>query len=136
MKQRKTIMINVSTFIAAAVMVWLFAGGPASAQEDTAAGQRQFQSRCASCHGVEAGQNRIGPHLADIVGRKAGTVEGARYSNALQSSDIVWDAQSLDAYLAAPAQRVPGTTMTVGVPDAQQRSEIVAYLGTLGGGSR
>jgi cytochrome c len=100
---------------------------PAAAQ-DTAAGERAFRTRCATCHSVEPGQNRAGPSLAGVVGRKAGSVEGARYSQALRDSGATWDAQSLDGFLADPRGTVPGTSMTVRLADAAQRAAIIAYL--------
>jgi cytochrome c len=71
----------------------------------------------------------MGPHLQGLFGRKAGTIEGAHfYSDALKESGIVWDEATLDSYLAAPTKAVPGTTMMIGVPDAQQRADLIAYL--------
>lgn len=99
--------------------------------QDPGEGERLFRARCASCHSLDAGQNRLGPNLQYIMGRTAGTLEGARYSPSLQASGIVWDEESLDAYLANPRQAVPGTTMTVGVPNAAQRGAIIAYLSSL-----
>ena len=55
---------------------------PSALAQDAAAGERQFKARCGSCHSVEAGQNRIGPELSRVVGREAGSVDGARYSAA------------------------------------------------------
>lgn len=107
----------------------LFAGTAEQAlAQDAAQGEDLFRTRCGSCHSLEAGQNRLGPSLAGVVGRTAGSVEGARYSPALKASGIVWDEQSLDSYLASPRQMVAGTTMTVGVPNATQRGAIIAYL--------
>ncbi|TDW19854.1 cytochrome c [Rhizobium azibense] len=74
-------------------------------------GEKLF-ARCSACHSVD-GQEKIGPSLAGVVGRKAGSVEGARYSKALVQSQIVWTEQNLDAYLSAPATLVRGTTITV-----------------------
>jgi cytochrome c len=99
----------------------------ASAQE-AGDGERQFRQRCAACHALQAGQNKAGPHLAGIIGRKAGSVEGARYSRALQGSQIVWDDATLDNFLANPRKAVAGTTMMIGVPNADQRKAIIAYL--------
>jgi cytochrome c len=101
---------------------------PAVASAQQADGERLFRQRCGACHTMEPGQNRVGPHLSGIVGRTAGSVEGARYSDAMRESGIVWDAQSLDTFLAAPRQMVQGTTMTVGLPNAEQRAAIIAYL--------
>lgn len=111
------------------VLLPLFRTAGTGAQD--AEGARLFRQRCGACHGIETGQNRTGPHLKGVSGRPAGSVEGAPYSAALQNSGLVWDAATLDAFLAAPRQAVPGTTMTVAVPNAAQRAAIVAYLGTL-----
>ena len=107
---------------------------PSALAQDAAAGERQFKARCGSCHSVEAGQNRIGPELSRVVGREAGSVDGARYSAALKRSGIVWDAGTLDAYLANPRQAVPGTSMPVGLTNAGQRAQVIEYLRSLSSG--
>ena len=94
-------------------------------------GARMFQQRCASCHGLEAGQKKLGPHLDGIIGRRAGSIEGVRYSRAMQYSQIVWNEQSLDEFLANPRKALAGTTMIVGVPDAEQRKALIAYLAAI-----
>lgn len=86
---------------------------------------------CGSCHTVEPGRNGAGPSLAGVWGRKAGTLPGFPYSPALASSGIVWNAQTLDTWLQGPMRMVPGTRMVVGVPDAQARKAVIAYLETL-----
>ncbi len=101
---------------------------PAAASAQQADGERLFRQRCGACHSLESGQNRAGPYLSGVIGRTAGSVEGARYSAAMQEAGIVWEASSLDTFLAAPRQMVPGTSMTVGVPNADQRAAIIAYL--------
>ncbi|MCA1440114.1 c-type cytochrome [Ensifer sp. IC4062] len=104
------------------------------AQEPAAAeGERLFRSRCASCHSVNTGENRVGPHLSGLVGRTAGSIEGARYSKALSASGFVWDEERLQAYLNNPRQVVPGTTMIVSIRDAAQRSAIISYLRDISG---
>lgn len=105
----------------------LAAASPALAQS-AAEGQKLFQTRCATCHSLDAGVNKLGPSLAGVIGRTAGTVEGARYSANMKSSGLVWDAATLDQYLANPRQTVPGTTMTIALPNAEQRAAIIAYL--------
>ncbi|MCV3207375.1 c-type cytochrome [Mesorhizobium sp. YC-39] len=126
-----TASLATSITRARAFLVGLLAAGlllPAAASAQQADGERLFRQRCGTCHSLEPGQNRVGPHLSGIIGRMAGSVEGARYSAALRESGIVWDSQSLDTFLAAPRQRVPGTSMTVGVPNAAQRAAIISYL--------
>ncbi|WP_027513046.1 c-type cytochrome [Rhizobium sullae] len=107
----------------------LAAGGRSLAQEPVnPVGERLFRTRCGTCHSVNIGENRMGPHLSGLLGRSAGTIEGARYSKALGGSGIVWDEERLQAFLANPRQVVPGTTMTVTIRDEAQRSAIIAYL--------
>lgn len=91
-------------------------------------GERLFRQRCASCHTLQQGQNRIGPYLSGVVGRTAGQVEGARYSAALRNTNMVWDEVALDRFLANPKQFAPGTTMSVAVPNAGEREALIAFL--------
>ncbi|WP_254020733.1 c-type cytochrome [Mesorhizobium escarrei] len=102
---------------------------PAQADGDPARGKVVF-ARCAACHSLD-GKNRIGPPLNGVVGRAAGSVAGARYSSAMNDNHAVWDEQALDGYLAAPAKFLPGTTMTVSLPQARDRADLIAYLKTL-----
>lgn len=104
----------------------LFCPFAAAAQE--ADGARLFQQRCATCHSMEPDQNKAGPHLSGVIGRAAGNVEGATYSDAMRSSGITWDSQSLDTFLTAPGRMIRGTRMTVAIPNATQRAAIIQYL--------
>jgi cytochrome c len=105
------------------------AGGGAAADGDAENGARVFQA-CAACHSLAPGRHMTGPSLAGIWGRKAGTAPGfARYSPALQSADVVWDAPALDAWLKSPSAFVPGNLMNFsGLPDEQARADLLAYL--------
>jgi cytochrome c len=96
--------------------------------QDVAAGERLFRQRCGACHTVQSGQNRMGPHLAGIIGHKAGSVDGARYSQGMRDLAVTWDAAQLNSFLANPRAVVPGTTMTVSVPSEADRTNIVTYL--------
>lgn len=88
-----------------------------------------FKQRCASCHSVEAGQNRIGPSLAEVSGRKAGAVPGYAYSAAMKASAVVWDDAKQDAFLTKPATLVPGTKMIFpGLAGAADRAAVIAFL--------
>lgn len=95
---------------------------------DVTRGARVFR-QCMTCHVTDAGVNKVGPSLHGIVGRKAGTVPGFRYSNANKSSGITWTEQELYVYLENPRAKVPGTLMSfVGLRDSQQRADVIAYL--------
>jgi cytochrome c len=103
--------------------------GTVASAQDAAAGKTAFAT-CAACHAVD-GRNGIGPSLQGVVGRKAGSFAGFRYSEAMKAA-APWDAASLDAFIANPKGAVPGNAMPfAGVPDAKTRADIVAYLGTL-----
>lgn len=108
----------------------LFAGHARA--QDAAAGERLFRTRCGSCHTVLPGQNRVGPSLSGVIGRTAGSVEGARYSQAMRDLGVTWDGEQLATFLANPRAMVQGTTMTVSVPNQADRNNIVAYLQSLG----
>lgn len=97
---------------------------------DAAAGEKVFL-QCKSCHVIEPGQNRIGPSLAGIVGREAGTVEGFNYTEANANSGITWTKEKMFQYLEDPIRVIPGTKMAfAGLKDAQDRADIIAYLDT------
>ena len=106
--------------------------GPAALAADAGAGKSAFQSSCSICHSVQPGQNKIGPSLFGVVGRKTGSVTGYSYSPANEAANMTWDDATLDKYLEAPRTVIPGTKMTyAGVKDAGKRGDLIAYLGTL-----
>src|SRR5436309_507059 len=92
-------------------------------------GQNLFQN-CMAWHSLSADKNMTGPSLSGLWGRKAGTVPSfTRYSDALKSSGMVWNDQTLDKWLTDPEHTIPGNTMTFrGIADAQQRADVLAYL--------
>ncbi|WP_181763354.1 cytochrome c family protein [Mesorhizobium sp. B2-4-15] len=113
----------------AVVVAMMAAASPSLAEGNADRGKTIF-NRCTACHSV-TGQDKVGPHLNGIVGRKAGSVAGAHYSKALVNAAITWDDASLDAFLTAPAKFVPGTSMTVSVPNKTDRDDLIAYLKSL-----
>ena len=101
-------------------------GAGAAAQGEARRGAEVY-ARCAACHALA--YDRVGPRHCGLLGRKAGSVAGFDYSPAMKRSGIVWNMKTLDRFLAAPLERVPGTTMTyAGIPDAQERADLIAYL--------
>jgi cytochrome c len=98
--------------------------------QDAEHGKTIFKA-CATCHATDHA-NRVGPGLGEIIGRKAGTVPGFSFSNAMKKSHIVWDTKILDAYLESPQQVVPGNRMPyAGLKNPTDRTDLVAYLATL-----
>ncbi|MEO1045549.1 MAG: cytochrome c family protein [Pseudomonadota bacterium] len=95
---------------------------------DAAAGKVVF-SQCRTCHEVKEGVNKVGPSLAGIVGRQAGSVEGFSYSTANANSGITWTEDVLFEYLKDPRGYLPGTKMIFnGLPNDQDRANVIAYL--------
>jgi cytochrome c2 len=108
------------------------AAKPSEAATGAAAGPPQAFNQCTACHSTAPGKTIIGPSLAHVYGRKAGSLAGFQYSDAMKSSGLTWNAANLDAFLANPAGKVPGTLMGLaGIKDAAQRKAIVDYLKTL-----
>src|ERR1700722_4081474 len=95
---------------------------------DTKNGKAVFE-KCAACHSLEAGKNDIGPSLAGIFGRKAGSLEDFRYSSAMKRSNVTWDEHTLDAFIEDPQAFIPGNRMPFdGLKDKQDRDDLLAYL--------
>jgi len=94
-------------------------------------GQAVFEQRCSVCHSLQPAPGKMGPPLAGVAGRKAGTAPGYAYSNALKTSNITWTPDQLDAFIKAPGKTVPGTKMLLGAPDAEQRAAVIQYLSSL-----
>jgi cytochrome c len=124
------------TVLAAAVFgAALSAGSVAHAQDaagDPAAGQRVF-NQCRACHVIENnGRNGVGPNLYGVVGRRAASIEGFRYSanmRTLGEGGHVWTPDNLRAYLRNPKDVVPQGTMSFpGLRQDQQLNDIIAYL--------
>lgn len=103
----------------------------AHAAGDPAAGKTIF-ARCAACHSIKDGENRVGPSLFGVVGRKAGTEPGFTYSPAMKGSGLTWTPAELESYLANPRQKLPGIKMIfAGLPAQADRDNLIAYLTTL-----
>ena len=97
--------------------------------EDAARGERDFRA-CAPCHSLEPDRNMTGPSLANLWGRKAGSLASfERYSDALKSSGIIWDDRSLDAWISDPESMVPENAMPfAGIKQAGVRADLLAFL--------
>jgi cytochrome c len=113
----------------------LFLCAPTSAQETVGKatgddGQILFNNACRTCHTLRDGDNRLGPNLHKIMGRKAGSLAGYGYSSALKGAGITWDKATLDSFIANPDQVVSGHSMRPygGIASADERAKIIAFL--------
>ena len=85
--------------------------------------------RCA-CHTTKEGDNRLGPNLHNIIGRKAGSLQNYGYSSAMKGADFVWDKEKLDRFIAKPDEVVPGNNMKPygGLTSAEDRARVIMFL--------
>jgi cytochrome c2 len=109
--------MQVSPLYLAASLVAIASACRALAAEDVGAGQEIYQAQCLACHSNQPGVNGIGPSLAGVAERKAGSLSGFHYTPAISGSGLTWDAKTFIQFLADPTKLVPGTAMTVMVPD-------------------
>jgi len=125
----RELLVKLALAILAVVLA-----SPAHAQSDDA-GQLLFNNACRTCHSMKEGDNRLGPSLGGVVGRKAGSVAGYAYSPSMKNSGVTWDEGTLDKFIANPDEVVHGNNMKpfTGISDAGQRQEIVAFLKSISG---
>jgi cytochrome c len=107
----------------------------ASAQDKAKQGEAVFKRTCGACHTVEIGKNRIGPSLAGVVGRKAGSAEGFKYSDPMAKSGVTWTEENLNKYIADPKGFIPGNKMVfTGIKKEDERHAVIDYLETVKAG--
>ena len=95
---------------------------------DAVKGEKVFK-KCKACHYVDKEKNKTGPHLVAVLGREAGSLEGYKYSKAMKASGLVWDEETLAAYLKAPKKYVKGTKMAfAGLKKDKDVADVIAYL--------
>ncbi|WP_319546972.1 c-type cytochrome [Ruegeria conchae] len=94
-------------------------------------GERQFARKCSICHSLSPDdQRRAGPTLYGVFGRKAGTVPDYLYSDTLQTSDIIWDEETINALFdKGPDHYIPGSKMPMQrISGSQDRIDLVTFL--------
>ena len=95
---------------------------------DSVKGQKVFK-KCVACHSLQEGKNKIGPPLNNLLGRKAGSVEGYKYSKAMKNSGVVWDEESLDKFLTKPRKFIPKTKMSFrGIKKKSLRDDLISFF--------
>ena len=126
-QEQDIIMLHRAVVLALFSALALSVSAPAYAG-DAAAGEKVFK-KCKACHTLEEGKNRVGPSLAGVVGRAAGTVEGYKYSKAMKESGLTWDEATLDTFLTKPKDLVKKTKMAfAGLKKEEDRANVIAYL--------
>jgi cytochrome c len=126
LRRRRPHWLAGALVLAVAGMADAATSAPADSQQQVQHGE-QVYARCQACHALA--QDRVGPHHCGLLGRRAGSVPGFAYSQAMKDSRITWDEKTLNQFLSGPLKAVPGTSMTYdGVPDAKDRADLIAYL--------
>lgn len=115
------------------MMAGLMALSPMAAKaQDAEAGQRVF-NQCRACHTInQGGRNGVGPNLFGVWDRRAGSIDGFRYSAPMReraAAGLVWNEENMRAYITDPKAVVPGGSMSyVGLRNEEQRNNLLAYL--------
>ncbi len=119
-------------FFAAAALVAQTVAAKA-ATPDARDPQVAFNTHCRTCHSADPGDHRLGPSLHGVMGRKAGSAKGFAYSPGFKTTDLVWNAETMDKFIANPNAVFPGSNMATfaGLADAADRQAIIAHLKTL-----
>jgi cytochrome c2 len=124
--------MNLFSGKATVAMTTILLGSSAAlAAGNPTAGKSLFTSHCAVCHSINPGDDKTGPSLAGIVGSRSGAVPGFNFSTAMKNAGVTWDDANLDKFLANPTGFIHGTMMFVGLPNASDRENVIAYLDTL-----
>ncbi|MEC8091940.1 MAG: cytochrome c family protein [Pseudomonadota bacterium] len=120
-------IIRCSLASLALAMAFVTSGTAVAA--DIKAGEKVFK-KCKACHYADREKHKTGPHLVNIIGRTAGSLEDyKKYSKAMKASGIVWDETTLADYLRAPKKYIKGTKMAfVGLKKDADIENVIAYL--------
>ena len=124
-------LLLISALSAAAFMLSAPSSLPQPSQgTEDVSGQQAFNNACRTCHMVKEGDNRLGPNLHRIVGRKAGSLPDYGFSSAMKEAGFVWDEEKLDRFIANPDEVVPGNSMKPygGLASSDDRKKIIAFL--------
>ena len=125
-----------TTFVLTCITFLIVFPTSSSMSQDADAGQLLFNNACRTCHSVKEGDNRLGPNLYKVLGRKAGSLPNYGYSDAMRSADFVWDKEKLDRFIANPDAVVNGNNMKPygGLASSDDRAKVIAFLESLATG--
>ena len=129
--RRRNRIFLIGTLSAAAYLLPSPSALPQASQgAEDPSGQQAFNNACRTCHIVREGDNRLGPNLHKVVGRKAGSLPDYAFSSAMKEAGFVWDEEKLDRFIANPDEVVPGNNMKPygGLASSEDRKKIIAFL--------
>lgn len=116
-------------FTTLALAAGLVASATPGWAQDVEAGEKSFR-KCAPCHDIGAdAQNKLGPVLNGLDGRKSGSIEGYNYTDANKNSGITWSDAEFKEYITDPKVKIPKTKMIfAGIKNERERNDLWAYL--------
>jgi cytochrome c len=117
---------TIRSLIGASAVMLLASVAFSDTKRDAVAGRASFEKRCTGCHALD--RDRVGPRLAGVVGRKAGSVSGFPYSDAVKKSPVVWNESALDKWLTDPDSMIPDSDMAFRLDSSSERAAIIAFL--------
>ena len=129
--RRRNRIFLIGTLSAATYLLPSLSALPQASQgAEDPSGQQAFNNACRTCHIVREGDNRLGPNLHKVVGRKAGSLPDYGFSSAMKEAGFVWDEEKLDRFIANPDEVVPGNSMKPygGLSSGDDRKKIIAFL--------
>lgn len=128
----QTIVLGSIILSAAAALAPASAMSPAGEEAMAKGGHIMFDHRCRSCHADDPALKSYGPSLVGVVGRKAASIDGFAYSDAMKASGIVWTEDALRSWMADNKSVLPGTRMRhIGVTDRMEQDMLLSYLKSL-----
>jgi cytochrome c len=126
---RWALILSVAGTVLLSAAVLPVSASAAPVGKDAVRGRAIYEAKCSACHSVD--ENRVGPKHMGVLGRKAGSVNGYEYSDALRQSRIIWTQASLTQWLTEPEKLIPGQKMGYRLGLAQERADVVRFLSTL-----
>lgn len=106
-----------------------------AATKDTATnaverGNAVFDAQCGTCHAL-FDSHEAGPHLVDLIGRKAGGLNDYAYSPALKQADFKWNQRALRKFLSDGKPLISPITMPRVILPPEELDDLIAYFESL-----
>ena len=122
----RLIVVPLAAFVFGVMLLLPLSSAVVTQQADADRGRQLFDRRCGGCHSLD--NDKEGPRLRGVYGRKAGTVPSFKYSDAIAKSGVTWDDASLDKWLTDPDKFIPDVDMDFHLEKADERAGVIAYL--------
>ena len=116
----------ISSFVLVSAATVLALVAAAATKSDALPGRAAFEKRCTGCHALD--HDKEGPRLAGVLGRRAGSVPGFPYSDAIRRSAVVWNEAVIDKWMTDPDSVIPDSDMAFRLSSSSERADIIAFL--------